>query len=353
MSDNNNNSNENTKEYFLKNAKLKDISEEKDNTFIVDIDTITYKISLEINNEESLLHIIVNKYLYPITYKESYTLEQLWDRKDSKVFRLYDNLNEVLNVFLIPKINNLEFFIIEDTKNKAINLNIFADINKKQQTIKFNLPFETYDKDKLIHILSVNLSENANEMYRLKNDIKELKLQISNNDNDDLVKYYKDSKILRNIEWNTIKEYINNKEIKLLYKSSIHGCSAKDFHYNVDNKGPTITFIKNVNGDRFGGYTSVDWNIDKDSYIEDESSFVFSLNSLKKYTVTSEKKGDAIFSSKDYNAVFGENTIRISNNFNENLSVAEKEEHYKIGKNEFLTRVEKFYVSEVETYSVC
>lgn len=41
----------------------------------------------------------------------------------------------------------------------------------------------------------------------------------------------------------------------MLYRGSIHGWKAIDFHSRCDNKGPTVSLFKVKDGDSIGGYT--------------------------------------------------------------------------------------------------
>lgn len=41
----------------------------------------------------------------------------------------------------------------------------------------------------------------------------------------------------------------------LLFRGSIHGWKWKDFHSRCDNKGPTISLFKILDGDCIGGFT--------------------------------------------------------------------------------------------------
>ena len=53
---------------------------------------------------------------------------------------------------------------------------------------------------------------------------------------------------------------LGNKRLKTknLYRGSIHGWKAKDFHSRCDGKGPTISLFKvKDTGDCIGGYTNV------------------------------------------------------------------------------------------------
>jgi hypothetical protein len=43
----------------------------------------------------------------------------------------------------------------------------------------------------------------------------------------------------------------------LLFRGSIHGWNANDFHSRCDGKGPTISLFKVKDGDCIGGYTNV------------------------------------------------------------------------------------------------
>lgn len=44
-----------------------------------------------------------------------------------------------------------------------------------------------------------------------------------------------------------------------LYQMSVHGSLPSHFHARCDNRGPTLTLIRAVDGSVFGGYTSASW----------------------------------------------------------------------------------------------
>jgi hypothetical protein len=99
----------------------------------------------------------------------------------------------------------------------------------------------------------------------------------------------------------------NPQNIKLLYRSSRDGKGADVFHRLCDNKGPTITVIKDTNGNVFGGYTSQSWHSNR-SYCSDSSSFVFTLKNP--YNLPAQKFGvtnntNAIFCGGDGGPAFG------------------------------------------------
>src|ERR1700722_3682366 len=83
-------------------------------------------------------------------------------------------------------------------------------------------------------------------------------------------------------------------KFELIYRASLE--NFKRFHYNCDNKGPTVIIIKVRNsGEIIGGYNPLDWRSVKSESVENASdnhnfyndykcetsnSFIFSLFSL-------------------------------------------------------------------------
>ena len=45
----------------------------------------------------------------------------------------------------------------------------------------------------------------------------------------------------------------------LCWRASLHGWTVATFHSLCDNKGPTVTIVKDTNNNIFGGYTSKPW----------------------------------------------------------------------------------------------
>ena len=64
--------------------------------------------------------------------------------------------------------------------------------------------------------------------------------------------------------------------MELIYRGSRDG---QDFHKKCDNKGETITLIKNEKGNIFGGYASIPWTSDN-SYHSAPDSFLFTLTNI-------------------------------------------------------------------------
>ena len=72
-----------------------------------------------------------------------------------------------------------------------------------------------------------------------------------------------DSQIVNQQYDNKLKEWLgSDNNMKLLYRASEHGYSAKSFHNYCDNQGPTLIVIKSSEGWIFGGYTTQSWSGD-------------------------------------------------------------------------------------------
>ena len=67
--------------------------------------------------------------------------------------------------------------------------------------------------------------------------------------------------------------------MRQLYKASEDGFSWKDFHNKVDNKGPTLTFIKSEYDLVFGFYRTVEFNLNRGDH-KDKNAFIFSLSKM-------------------------------------------------------------------------
>ena len=82
-----------------------------------------------------------------------------------------------------------------------------------------------------------------------------------------------------------LKDWINPKsEIKgeLLYRLSRDGASYQTFHQNCDDKGPTLTLIRDENDMKTGGYTPLSWD-SKKRWKYDNDTFIFNLTKKKNF----------------------------------------------------------------------
>ena len=133
------------------------------------------------------------------------------------------------------------------------------------------------------------------------------------------------------------------------------GDLAKNFHKKCDGKKNTVTFIKSTNGKRFGGFTSEGWN-SKESWINDESVFLFSLDNHECYYYNNS--GYMAYDSSSYGPTWGYSNnygsydLLLSNKcFSNNSSTYQESFNYN-GKNNALTGNNSFKVEDYETYEL-
>ena len=160
-----------------------------------------------------------------------------------------------------------------------------------------------------------------------------------------------DSKI--EFEQKLFRDWLNNKKFKseLLFRKSRDGSKPEDFHNKCDNKGNTITIIETTKGNKFGGYTELQWD-KSEKFKKDKSTFIFSLNNKEKYLP--RNNNDSIYCSSSYGSVFGCDQADIAWGYN-NLN---KGQCYKDKTNTFLsdrilTNGDEFWeTKEVEVFKI-
>ena len=205
------------------------------------------------------------------------------------------------------------------------------------------------EQNKKIETLNKEIIEIKNELNKLKNG-KEVYNNISNESKNLLI---------HKNEYDLIYNWIlpnANIKFELIYKASVDGDSAENFHKKCDNIGkPTLVVIQSNNGYRFGGYTTGNWGIYKEQ--EDANAFVFSLTNKVKVKVQSPNEPCAISPYNSLGPRFGCATIWISSNCLSNKeSQLYYNSRYKINVNQFIGIDSKdtvyFTVNDYEVYKV-
>ena len=102
---------------------------------------------------------------------------------------------------------------------------------------------------------------------------------------------------------------------QLLFRASKDGFTAKQFHHLCDQKGPTISLIKNNKGRLFGGFTSVPWRSDN-SFSPDPHAFLFSLTTKTFHRLTKSLTDKAIFMNGEFMMIYGCGDVMIANDCN-------------------------------------
>lgn len=86
------------------------------------------------------------------------------------------------------------------------------------------------------------------------------------------------------------------------YSKSGNSGTATTFHSNCDNRGPSVTLIKLLNGKLLGGYTKIGWTMNGTYYLYGDS-FLFSLSAVKKYPIGAGNY--EVYHSSSYGPTFG------------------------------------------------
>lgn len=82
---------------------------------------------------------------------------------------------------------------------------------------------------------------------------------------------------LSNDEQKKLLSLLGPVTLHLLYKATVHGFTAADFHSRCDKQGPTIIVAYNSTGFVFGAYTTKDYTQSGEDVI-DKKAFLYSLN---------------------------------------------------------------------------
>jgi hypothetical protein len=122
------------------------------------------------------------------------------------------------------------------------------------------------------------------------------------------INFKMDSLILTQNEELSLKEMLNLKEVKLVYRASRDGFTGYSFNSKCDGISNTVTIIKTTSNSVFGGFTSATWTSYRYEYTYDSNAFIFSLrrsgNSNKeRFNVT--RPDSAILCYSTFGPTFG------------------------------------------------
>ena len=92
----------------------------------------------------------------------------------------------------------------------------------------------------------------------------------------------KKSAILDSFLWSKLFQlstrFAEDKDWFLVYRGTLDGFGAADFHRECDGVAKTVTIVKSTNGNIFGGYTDKLWLASPYAkQIPGDNSFIFSL----------------------------------------------------------------------------
>ena len=203
-----------------------------------------------------------------------------------------DNIDSNINI----ENENNEIDENEDKKESddEIQTKKTYDLNRGDKIDQWKFDFDINVKKLLQDNESkLKLAEKLNNMNRrIINNIEELQL----------------------IENQIFKNYPDTKDIEytLLYRATEDGDSVEVFHEKCDHIPFTLTIIKNMDGNKFGGYTEESWE-GKNKNKKDYNAFCFSLSKNKVYNIKSE--ASAITCDPSLGPSFGGPLFKIGDNF--------------------------------------
>ena len=105
---------------------------------------------------------------------------------------------------------------------------------------------------------------------------------------------------------------LSQRNITRIYQATVDGWDPKDFHSACDQRGATLTIMKDTNNNIFGGYTTRKWSSHTKFgvYESDPGAYLFSLKSTvlekcEKFPINSPSGHYAIFGGPAYSVYFG------------------------------------------------
>ena len=274
------------------------------------------KIRSKVNNREEEILAEVNG-LFDKMYIDEKNLKK-WDELPNSIKSSLEKGKKIESnddklVIFIDECINIENNLKEINK---INQIIKKNIDKGYKEVKFN--FDEEQIDSLLGYIKIfgNIPVNNFDSSILHTNIK------------------KQETIINWIREKTNKNFIRFEKIFIMNKN---GSSSKDFHKYCDNNGPTLTLIKPINNKIFGGFTPLNWDISGvDKIDENNQTFIFSLNSMKKYDMINKDKS-AICCNREYGPSFGASDFCILSNMKKGETYANEVTNFLSNNNLELT----------------
>ena len=203
--------------------------------------------------------------------------------------------------------------VLREIKYKAYDLKEYFDSNEEtSDSIRLIIPLHSVNYQSIgFDLFEVKKSENdlLNEYKKVVN-IYEKKLKILNFDSKILLSKDAEKEAIkfwispnRLLKANLLYSFHDIKYIRQLngYNYEFNG-TVNQFHNYCDNQSKILMICKSRN-QIFGGYTPLFFQ-SNDSYGNDNESFLFSLNNLKKYPKDSFKNTESIWRYRDYGPSF-------------------------------------------------
>ena len=155
-----------------------------------------------------------------------------------------------------------------------------------------------------------------------------------------------------------LRETLGKVGMRMVYKATMHGDNVSKFQEKTKINNHNLVLIKTKKGNRFGGYTSLNFEpiqmagFFADAEKLDESAFLINLDDKKVYNV--KEHLNAIYCDYFFVFHFGENDLVVWNNFLSNGGMSDFPENYGEGaeRGDLTREGRKFEVEELEVYHI-
>ena len=348
------NNNENNNYSLIKKTEFKFLYKKK-----------TFNVIVGMTDDKQNL-IIQSKVegIFTYFYEKSMSLNDLTQL--DKQFRTCDDIEESFNLMVLIFKNEKNH--IKEMKDNVLIISIhILNLDKTFRDKDLELFKKSQNTNIIIEHLCQQILELKENNIKLQKELKEVKEKVSNLE--EKIKYklsFLDSQIiqekydydfiiqrLKKVNVNKNDHHINEIKkivLKLLYRASKDGDSAKDFHLKCDNYKNTLIIIKTKKGLRFGGFTCESWEGKGDK--KDENAFCFSLDKNKIYNWAKGKS--SIFVSPENGPAFGNCIFEIKDQFfemggscSEDYFYNNQEKQCEINNGE-----EEFDIEDIEVFNV-
>jgi len=260
------------------------VTKKDNNKYSYVVGSISYILELKLSTEA--ISIKAQKQISTSFYEGIFPLKEMQGFK-----YLPESIGDIFNA-IITKIEKGKIFLNQESDH--LQFIIYFSIDDEVLSFTLNLPRASKEID-----LSRAVENLFDEVSRINERLKTIENKL-------FPKLMKLSSIVTEDEEDMVKKWINidSKKVtfQLLYKSSIDGNRASNFHTKCDGNGATISFIESSNGLKFGGYTTTNWD-QSNTYKNDKNAFIFSLN--KKRMFLCSNPINAIYCGSAYHITFG------------------------------------------------
>lgn len=365
---------------------------------------IKEKLELYITNLNELIRSCekINKGIKVLQKEDKQMIKKL-----SYISKINKNKKEMVNLFKEP-MKNLKINFIKEENNikyteyyfngseynlksiefSDISFNKFKITWKVEDFLKLNL--NNQNKNVIFRVEMRKENKNKNELFKVVYEGKESNCSIYNLEpettyeikiNIIIENIIIDESILKKISTKAIDslilkethkekeflkkifEFINIKNIELIYRGTRDGMNSNSFHNKCDNKGPTLCLYKNDKGHIFGAYAAISWT-NKGEWKSAPQSFLFTLTNIYNIAPTkmTHNLKDTIYSvyhNADFGPSFGSGRdISIPNDFVMNESYANFPYTYndatEKGPSIFSSDLKsnRFKLTEIEVYKI-